>query len=140
MNTVKSTIIATAVFGVIAGFGMIQPSTSSAMEGEKGAANTPENIQRSAPSGNEFPGSGTGPGSRTDQLTGSNEDQSSQSSMSAQSKSGEQNTPSNIQRSTPSGNEFPGSGSGPGSRTDKLTEMDEADVKENPTDPEKLMK
>ena len=71
MSTVKSSIIATAVFGLIAGFGMmVQPPSSLAMDSqksEKGAANTPENIQRSAPSGNEFPGSGTGPGSRTDQ-------------------------------------------------------------------------
>ena len=138
MSTVKSTIIATAAFGMIASFGMLgQPSSSSAMEGEKGAANTPENIQRSAPSGNKFPGSGTGPGSRTDQLTGSDE---GQSSMSAQSSSGTKNTPSNIQRSAPSGNEFPGSGTGPGSRTDQLTEMGEAEVKKNPTDPDKLMK
>ena len=92
MSTVKSTIIASAVFGLIAGFGMVgSPSSTFAMDEQKsgkGAANTPSNIQRSAPSGQEFPGSGTGPGSRTD----------------------------------------------------KLVEMDEVEPKKNPTDPDKLMK
>jgi hypothetical protein len=51
-----------------------------------------------------------------------------------------ENVPENIQRSTPSGQEFSGSGTGPGSRGDELAEMDEVEAKKNPTDPEKFLK
>lgn len=92
MRKGKSAIITTAAFGVLAGFGIMVYSPSSlamdAQKSEKGAANTPENVQRSAPAGQKVPGSGTGPSSRTDQLT----------------------------------------------------EMDEVEAKKNPTDPEKLLK
>ena len=66
MRKIKSTITPVFVFCLIASMGFIfHPSLTFA----EGAANTPENLQRSAPAGQDFPGSGTGPGSRTDKLT-----------------------------------------------------------------------
>ena len=51
-----------------------------------------------------------------------------------------ENVPENIERSAPSGEKSLEGGSGPGSRSDQLTEMDEVEGKENPTNSKKLLK
>lgn len=120
MNKSYSTVMATVVFGLVAGVGLgIQPTLVLAegknAAGEGGAENIPSNVQRSAPAGQNFPGSGTGPGSRGDALT---ETEKHKSSMGHSSAAGKGKFPENVQRSAPAGQDFPGSGSGPGSRTD----------------------
>lgn len=91
------------------------------MGSDGGKKHTPDNIQRSTPSGEKSLPSGSGPGSRADQLT-EMEDIKAESSTSHSS--GDGNVPDQIQRSTPSAEKSLSSGSGPGAREDQLTEMD----------------
>ena len=98
------------------------------MGSDAGKKHTPDNIQRSTPSGEKSLPSGSGPGSREDQLT-EMEDIKAQSSTSHSS--GDGNVPDQIQRSTPSAEKSLSSGSGPGAREDQLTEMEKVD----PNDP-----
>ncbi len=74
MGKMKTAIIVASVFGLMAGTGtMFQTSLVFAGEGQKAAEkaseNVPENIQRSAPSGEKSLPGGSGPGNRSDQLT-----------------------------------------------------------------------
>ncbi len=107
-------------------------SVGLAGQGQQGARNTPDNIQRSAPSGEKSLPGGSGPGSRSDQLTEMEEVKPKDTIHSqSQGQQGARNTPDNIQRSAPSGEKSLPGGSGPGSRSDQLTEMD----KVKPVDP-----
>lgn len=87
--------------------------------------NVPDNIQRSTPSGEKSLEHGSGPGTRSDQLTESK----GMTGQGMTSAAAEENVPENIQRSTPSGEKSLDHGSGPGSRADQLTEMEDVDPK-----------
>jgi hypothetical protein len=95
--------------------------------------NVPENIQRSTPSAEKSLSQGSGPGSRSDQMTGMEDIAGKGSGENAgtgmNSAAAEENVPENIQRSTPSAEKSLSQGSGPGSRSDQLTEMEEVDPK-----------
>ncbi len=97
MSKMKTAIIAASVFGLVAGTGsMLQTSLVFAGETQKSA----EKMKQKA----------------------------------------SENVPEKIQRSAPSGEKPVKGGSGPGSRSDQLTEMGKVEAKENPTDPKKLLK
>ncbi len=98
MSRMKTAIIAASVFGMVVGAGAMLP-TSVVLAGEKSQEATDKMKQKAS-----------------------------------------ENVPENIQRSAPAGQDFPGAGSGPGSRGDELVEMDEVEAKKNPTDPKKLLK
>jgi hypothetical protein len=98
------------------------------MKNTTGEKNIPDKIQRSAPSGEESLPGGSGPGSRSSDLTGMEEVNPNDH---ISSKKAEANVPENIQRSAPSGEKALPGGSGPGSRTDQLTGMEEVE----PMDP-----
>ncbi|GJL58293.1 MAG: hypothetical protein NPIRA03_11500 [Nitrospirales bacterium] len=108
-------ILGTTSMG-IAGQGMKAGSTEE---------NVPDNIQRSTPSAEPSLDQGSGPGSRSDQLTES-QDMTGQGMKAVSAK---EKVPDNIQRSTPSGEKSLDQGSGPGSRSDQLTEMEDVDPK-----------
>ncbi len=98
MSRMKTAIVAASVFGMVVGAGAMLPA-SVVLAGEE-----------------------------TQEATDKMKEKASE------------NVPENIQRSTPSGQEFSGSGTGPGSRGDELAEMEDAEAKKNPTDPKKLLK
>lgn len=99
------------------------------MKSNAGETHTPENIQRSTPSGEKPLSSGSGPGTRADELT-ELEDVDAKNLHGKSHASGKKNTPEDVQRSTPSGEKSLPSGGSPGSREDQLTEMDQVDPKD----------
>ncbi|MEX2492440.1 MAG: hypothetical protein WD425_11825 [Nitrospirales bacterium] len=118
---------------VVIAMGFLVGSVSTGIAGQglkndPGKAHTPDKIQRSAPSGEEPLPGGSGPGSRSNDLTDMEEVKTNDPKL---SKKANDNVPENIQRSAPSGEKALPGGSGPGSRTDQLTGMEEVE----PMDP-----
>jgi hypothetical protein len=119
-NQFKGMVASIFVFSVI----YVCFSPGKAVGAERG----PENIQRNTPAGQDFPGSGSGPGSRSDQLVGADE-----MKLSTETPSSSGNVPDAIQRNAPAGQDFPGPGGGPGNRSESLTGMEEVPSMENQT-------